>query len=83
MPGCCFTYVWESLACFCLQVKLLFDETVDIVSPYTPSNSGTTYSAAVCELSDACDILLVRGLDDMVVDCESAMVAEQDATIVL
>jgi hypothetical protein len=33
------------------------------------------YSAAVCELSEACDILLVRGFEDMVVDCESAMVA--------
>ena len=34
-----------------------------------------TYSAAVCELSDACDMLLVRGFLDMVVDWESAMIA--------
>jgi hypothetical protein len=32
-----------------------------------------TYSAAVCELSDACDMLLARGFADAVVDCESAM----------
>jgi hypothetical protein len=33
------------------------------------------YSAAVCELSDACDMLLARGFDDVVVDCKSAMTA--------
>jgi hypothetical protein len=34
-----------------------------------------TYSAAVCELSDACDMLPVRGFDDPIIDCVSAMVA--------
>lgn len=35
------------------------------------------YSAAVCELSDACDMLLVRGFEDIAVDCDSAMFAMQ------
>jgi hypothetical protein len=39
----------------------------------------STYSAAVCELSDACDMLLVRGLDDPMVDCDSAMIARTEA----
>ena len=34
------------------------------------------YSAAVCEDSDACEMLLERGFVDVVVDCESAMMAK-------
>ena len=36
---------------------------------------GCSYSAAVWELSDIWDMLLVRGFAEVVVDCESAMVA--------
>jgi hypothetical protein len=38
-----------------------------------------TYSAAVCELSDACDMLFVLGFNESIVDCDSAMIARTDA----
>lgn len=39
----------------------------------------STYSAAVCELSDACDMLLVRGLEEPIVDCDLAIFAKVEA----
>lgn len=38
-----------------------------------------TYSAAVWELSDICDMLLVRSFADAAVDCEPAMIELQYA----
>lgn len=77
-------HVWERLACFCLEAELLFDEAMRFSSGAVSTKLFCeTYSAAVWELSDACDVLVERGLEDMLDDCESAMAAEQRATVLI
>lgn len=69
------TDIWQSLASFSLEDKLLFDETVRMMSIRRDGDGSSTYSAAVWELSDACDIELERGLDC----CDSVMVRSVNA----
>jgi hypothetical protein len=70
------TDVRKSLACFCFEVKLFLDESIAKLSATESLRVlGCSYSAAVWELSDIWDILLVRGFAEVVVDFESAMVA--------
>ena len=68
------TDVGQSFARFCLEAELFLYEAATVVSATTLYfRWGLTNSAAVWELSDACDMLLVRGFADAVVDCKSAM----------
>ena len=70
------TDVRKSFACFCFEVKLFLDKPVAEISVTKSLRfMGCSYSAAVWELSDIWDMLLVRGFAEVVVDCESAMVA--------
>jgi len=58
------TDVWESLTCFGFQAELFFDEPIPLRQHVLiQSSSSITYSAAVCELSDACEMLLARGFE--------------------
>lgn len=69
------TDIWESFAGFGFETKLFLDEAVIVKSDtaFVALKRVVAYSAAVCELSDACDMLLERGFDDMVVDWESVI----------
>lgn len=78
------TYIWKGLAGFLLEAELLFDEPGDLNQLENPSSGIIwAYSAAVCELSEACEMLLVRAFDAMLVSMESAMVVDVAVTTLL
>ena len=56
------TDVWQSFASFGFEAQLLLDETVCLINIRRYRvGSDDTHSAAVCELSDACDTEFERG----------------------
>ena len=70
------THIWKSLAGFGFKAKLFFDKALFIVSACDRDHTEekTTYSAAVCESSEACEMELVRGLGWVKLEaCESVI----------
>jgi hypothetical protein len=57
-----FAYVWKRFACFSFQLELTFDESIETNIRWLCSGNADhliAHSAAVCELSEAADMLLV------------------------